>query len=39
MVCMKKATRAVAKMCFLAFIRSSYLVADDIGEDWASMTG
>ena len=36
---MKKATRTVAKASFQAFIRSSYFVADDISEEWASMTG
>jgi len=35
---MKKATRAVAKTLFLDFIRSFYVVADDIREDWVSMT-
>jgi hypothetical protein len=35
---MKKATRAVAKVSFQAGIRSFFFVADDTGNDLASMT-
>ena len=35
---MEKATRAVGKTSFLAYIRISYFVADVTVADWASMT-